>query len=82
MRIADLGCSAGGRWRSDKPWRTNRPSIGAYAGVRELIIDNVNGSIEVTASTGGSVEVDIEKTLRGASQDRMTYRARESFRWR
>lgn len=48
-----------------------------FAGARELIIDNVNGSIEVTASTGGPVEMDIEKTLRGASQDRMNIAKRE-----
>jgi len=48
-----------------------------FTGTRELIIDNVNGAIEVTASTGGSVEMDIEKTLRGASQDRLTIAKRE-----
>jgi hypothetical protein len=48
-----------------------------YAGTRELIIDNINGAIEVTASTGGTVEMDIEKTLRGASQDRLTIAKRE-----
>src|SRR5271165_2169777 len=49
----------------------------SFAGTRELIIDNVNGAIEVTASTGASVEMDIEKTLRGASQDRMNIAKRE-----
>jgi DUF4097 and DUF4098 domain-containing protein YvlB len=48
-----------------------------FTGTRELIIDNINGAIEVTASTGGSVEMDIEKTLRGASQDRMNIAKRE-----
>jgi len=49
----------------------------SYAGAHELIIDNVTGAIEVTASTGGSVEVDIEKTLRAWSQDRMTLAKKE-----
>src|SRR5579862_7714461 len=49
----------------------------SYAGARELIIDDITGSIEVTASTGGSVEVDVEKTLRAWSQDRLTIARRE-----
>jgi hypothetical protein len=49
----------------------------SYAGVRELIIDNVNGFIEVTAGTGGSVEMEIAKSLRADSQDRMTIGRRE-----
>jgi hypothetical protein len=49
----------------------------SYAGAKELIIDDVTGSIEVTASTGGSVEVDVEKTLRAWSQDRLTLAKKE-----
>lgn len=49
----------------------------SYAGAKELIIDDVTGSIEVTASTGSSVEVDIEKTLRAWSQDRLTLAKKE-----
>lgn len=49
----------------------------SYTGVRELIIDNVNGFIEVSAATGGSVEIDIAKSLRGDSQDRLTIARRE-----
>jgi len=53
----------------------------SYTGVRELIIDNVSGAIEVTASTGGSVEIEITKSLRADSQDRMTIGRRE-ISWR
>jgi len=49
----------------------------SYAGARELILDNVTGSIEVTAATGGTVEVDIEKTLRAWSQDRLALAKKE-----
>jgi len=49
----------------------------SFAGVHELIIDNVTGAIEVSASTGGSVEVDIEKTLHARSQDRMALAKKE-----
>jgi DUF4097 and DUF4098 domain-containing protein YvlB len=49
----------------------------SYAGVRELIIDNVRGDIEVTASTGASVEMDIEKTLSARSQDRLAIAKKE-----
>jgi hypothetical protein len=49
----------------------------SFGGVRELIVDNVTGFIEVSASTGGSVEVDIEKTLRASSQDRMALGRKE-----
>lgn len=49
----------------------------SYSGVRELVIDNVSGSIEVTASTGGTVEVEIAKSLRADSQDRMNIAKKE-----
>ncbi len=49
----------------------------SYGGVRELVIENVTGYIEVSASTGGSVEVDVEKTLRARSQDRLNLARRE-----
>lgn len=48
-----------------------------YSGVRELVIDNVNGFIEVTAGTGGEVEVDIAKTLSGWSADRLAIAKKE-----
>jgi DUF4097 and DUF4098 domain-containing protein YvlB len=49
----------------------------SYPGTRELIIDNVTGAIEVTASSSSSVEVDIEKTLSAWSQDRLTLAKKE-----
>src|SRR5579871_1195495 len=49
----------------------------SFAGVTELILDNVTGAIEVSGSTGGSVEVDIEKTLRARTQDRMALAKKE-----
>ena len=49
----------------------------SFAGVRELVIDNVTGFIEVTASTGNSVEMDVEKTLRGESADRLSLAKKE-----
>lgn len=49
----------------------------SYTGVRELIVDNITGAIEVTAATGPSVEMDIEKTLSARSQDRLTIARRE-----
>ena len=48
-----------------------------FSGVRELVIDNITGSIDVTASTGGSVEMDIEKTLSGSSEDRLSLARKE-----
>lgn len=48
-----------------------------FSGVRELVIDNVSGSIEVTASNGGSVEMEIEKTLSGDSADRLALAKKE-----
>ena len=44
----------------------------SYSGARELIVDNITGSVEVTASAGGSIEVDVEKILSAWSQDRLT----------
>src|ERR1700683_1824530 len=34
-----------------------------FSGARELIIDNITGFIEVTAATGNTMEVEIEKSL-------------------
>jgi DUF4097 and DUF4098 domain-containing protein YvlB len=48
-----------------------------FSGVRELVVDNVTGFIEVTASTGGSVEMEIEKTLSGDSADRLALAKKE-----
>ncbi len=48
-----------------------------FSGVRELVIDNITGFIEVTGSTGGSVEMDIEKTLSGSSEDRLALARKE-----
>src|SRR5579883_502151 len=48
----------------------------SYSGVRELIIDNVTGWIEVS-SGGNSVDVQVEKTLRARSQDRLSLAKRE-----
>jgi hypothetical protein len=49
----------------------------SFSGVRELVLDNISGFIEVTASTGGSVEMDIEKTLSGSSADRIALAKKE-----
>lgn len=48
-----------------------------FSGVRELVIDNITGFIEVTASAGGSVEMDIDKTLSGSSADRIALAKKE-----
>jgi hypothetical protein len=48
-----------------------------FPGVRELVIDNISGFIEVTTSTGGSVEMDVEKTLSGSSPDRIALAKKE-----
>jgi len=49
----------------------------SFSGVRELVVDNITGFIEVTASTGNSVEMDIEKTLSGESADRLSLARKE-----
>ncbi len=49
----------------------------SFAGVKELVIDNVTGVIEVTASNSNSVEMDIEKTLSGDSADRLSLAKKE-----
>lgn len=49
----------------------------SYSGVHEFIVDDVTGYIEVTATSGNMVEVDIEKTLSADSQDRMTLAKKE-----
>src|ERR1700751_3606719 len=49
----------------------------SYSGVRELILDNVTGGIEVSASSGSSVEVDVDRTFRARSQDRLSLARKE-----
>lgn len=49
----------------------------SYSGVHEFIVDNVNGNIEVTATSGNTVDVDIEKSLSADSQDRMSLAKKE-----
>jgi DUF4097 and DUF4098 domain-containing protein YvlB len=49
----------------------------SFSGVRELVIDNVSGNIEVLASNSGSVEMDVEKTLSGESADRISLAKKE-----
>jgi DUF4097 and DUF4098 domain-containing protein YvlB len=49
----------------------------SYSGVREFIVDNITGNIEVTATSGNVVEVDIEKTLTADSPDRMSLAKKE-----
>ncbi len=48
-----------------------------FADVRELVIDNVTGFIEVTASSGNAVEMEIDKTLSGDSADRVSLAKKE-----
>jgi DUF4097 and DUF4098 domain-containing protein YvlB len=48
-----------------------------FSGVRELIIDNVTGSIDVAASNGSAVEADITRTLSAESQDRIALARKE-----
>jgi hypothetical protein len=48
-----------------------------FSGARELIIDNITGFIEVTAGSGNTVEVEIEKSLKARSQDRMELAKKE-----
>src|ERR1700680_3766594 len=47
------------------------------SGVGEVVSDNASGFIEVTAGTGGSVEIEIEKTLSGDSADRLALAKKE-----
>ncbi len=49
----------------------------SYSGVQELIVDDITGAIEVTASSGNSVEVDVEKILSAWSQDRLALAKKE-----
>lgn len=49
----------------------------SYSGVQEFIVDNVTGDIEVTAGPGNSVQVQIDKTLRAESADRMALAKKE-----
>jgi len=48
-----------------------------FAGVNDLIVDNVSGFIEVTASNGNSLEMDVAKILSADSQDRLSLAKKE-----
>lgn len=49
----------------------------SYPGVRDLMIENIRGNIEVVASNTTSVEVDIETTLHADTQDRLDLAKKE-----
>jgi hypothetical protein len=44
----------------------------SFSGVRELVISNIQGGIDVTAWNGSSVEMDIEKVLSARTADRLS----------
>jgi hypothetical protein len=48
-----------------------------FSGVRELVIDNLNGTVQVTAGTGAAVEMTITTTLRARSADRLALAKQE-----
>src|SRR5258708_36910345 len=47
------------------------------SGVRELIIDNISGAIEVTAGTGADVELEVTHSFRARSEDRLAIARKE-----
>ena len=49
----------------------------SFSGARELIVDNVNGHIEVTGYNGSTVEIDVERTFKARSQDRLNIARKE-----
>lgn len=49
----------------------------SFAGVRDILIDNIRGDIDVTAGEGDRVEVDIATTLRADNQDRLELAKKE-----
>jgi hypothetical protein len=48
-----------------------------HSGVNDLVIDNVSGDIEVTAGTGGDVQVEVTRTFSAWSQERIAIAQRE-----
>jgi hypothetical protein len=48
-----------------------------FAGVREIVLDNVSGTVEVTGYNGRDAVVEIEKRIRAESDDRMEVAKRE-----
>jgi len=49
----------------------------SHNGVRDLVIDNVSGDIEVTAGTGGDVQVEVTRTFTAWSEERLAVARRE-----
>lgn len=48
-----------------------------FAGVREMVLDNVSGTVEVTGYNGRDAVVEIEKRIRADSDERMEAARRE-----
>ena len=48
-----------------------------HPGVRDLVIDNVSGNIEVSAGTGADVEVEVTRTFKAWSEERLAIARRE-----
>jgi hypothetical protein len=49
----------------------------SFSGVNELLVDNVDGFIDVAAASGSTVEIDVAKTLSADSQDRLALARKE-----
>ena len=80
-----IGATPSDRWHSESfpevQKETERRSFtfSQPGGSRQLEIDNVEGAIDVTGYEGDSVQVEIEKTIRGRSKDDIE-RAKEEVR--
>lgn len=74
MKTALLLLGAAMAWAQVQDRSTEHKS---YAGVRELILENVQGDIDVTAWNGSTVEMDIEKVLSARNEDRLAIARRE-----
>ncbi len=70
-----LGFAAALAWAQPLEDKANEHK--SFSGVRELIVDNINGHIDVTAYSGSTVEADIERTFRARSQDRLNIAKKE-----
>lgn len=69
MRIALALLLVGGLWAADVEDRSTESKT--FANVHLVILDNVNGSIEVTGSTGNDVRMEVAKHIKAESAERL-----------
>src|ERR1039458_9946459 len=83
LMLAALPLAAGGReddhrWKLDEKESIRRTfDVAAGSGARKLLVDNIQGYVHVTGTSGSQVQVSIEKHIYADSSEAMAEAKRD-----